>query len=106
MKKIFIMLALATITIPSVAQNERMESVMNSSRKVNNHFMEKYADPTIPTNVGKVRPSNLWTRAVYYEGLFNLYGIDKDQRYIDYTDRSHRIPRHRYDIRFFHSALI
>jgi|SRR5574344_54807 rhamnogalacturonyl hydrolase YesR len=87
MKKIFIMLALATITIPSVAQNERMESVMNSSRKVNNHFMEKYADPTIPTNVGKVRPSNLWTRAVYYEGLFNLYGIDKDQRYIDYTDK-------------------
>ena len=81
------MLALAVITIPVAAQNEKTESVINISRKVNNYFMAKYADPTVATNVGKVRPSNLWTRAVYYEGLFNLYDIDKDQRYIDYTDK-------------------
>jgi hypothetical protein len=47
--------------------------------------MAKYADPTIPTNVKKVRPSNLWTRAVYYEGLMALQTIDPQQRYIDYA---------------------
>lgn len=31
--------------------------------------------------------TNLWTRTVYYEGLMALYGVDNDQRYIDYTDR-------------------
>ncbi|WP_373466502.1 glycoside hydrolase family 88 protein, partial [Acinetobacter soli] len=35
----------------------------------------------------KVRTSNLWTRAVYYEGLMALYEIDPQQRYLDYTDK-------------------
>jgi rhamnogalacturonyl hydrolase YesR len=47
--------------------------------------MMKYSDPTLPTNVKKVRPSSLWTRAVYYEGLMALNAIDPQQRYIDYA---------------------
>ena len=47
--------------------------------------MQKYADPTEDTHVGgKTRPSNLWTRGVYYEGLTALYDIDPQQRYLDY----------------------
>ena len=69
------------------AQNEKAEEVLRTLRLVNDYFMAKYADPTLPTNVNKVRPSSLWTRAVYYEGLMALYEIDPDQRYIDYTDR-------------------
>lgn len=61
--------------------------VLSTLRTVNNRFMQVYADPTQPTFVNKVRPSSLWTRAVYYEGLMALYGVDADQRYIDYTDR-------------------
>jgi len=87
MKKIFIMLTLAAMAMPMSAQNEKMDGVMNTTRKVNNFFMHKYADPTTPTNVGRLRPSNLWTRAVYYEGLMNLYNIDANQSYIDYTDK-------------------
>jgi rhamnogalacturonyl hydrolase YesR len=50
--------------------------------------MQKYADPTEPTNVrGKVRPSSLWTRAVYYEGLMGLYSISPRDEYYDYTYR-------------------
>lgn len=81
------MLTLAAMAMPMSAQNEKMDGVMNTTRKVNNFFMHKYADPTEPTNVGRLRPSNLWTRAVYYEGLMNLYNIDANKSYIDYTDK-------------------
>ena len=70
-----------------MAQNAAPTEVLETARKANNYFMKKYADPTEPTNVGRIRPSSLWTRAVYYEGLMALYAIDPDPRYIDYTDR-------------------
>ena len=75
------------IAASASAQSPTPESVLNDTRRVNTYFMEKYADPTQPTNVKKVRPSSLWTRAVYYEGLMALYEIDKDAKYLDYTDR-------------------
>ena len=71
----------------AMAQNAAPTEVLETARKANNYFMKKYADPTEPTNVGRIRPSSLWTRAVYYEGLMALYAIDPDPRYIDYTDR-------------------
>ena len=49
--------------------------------------MTKYDDPTKATFVKKIRPSSLWTRAVYYEGLMDLYSIDNNQAYIDYALR-------------------
>lgn len=63
------------------------DSVLTLARRVNDRFMRVYADPTHPTFVKKVRPSSLWTRAVYYEGLMALYAIDPRQCYLDYTDR-------------------
>ena len=72
----------ATLSAQNTAQQ-----VLSTTQKVNDYFMAKYADPTLPTNVKKVRPSSLWTRAVYYEGLMALNDIDPQQRYMDYTDR-------------------
>ena len=69
----------------SMVAQTTADEVMNVARKANNYFMAKYADPTVPTNVKKIRPSSLWTRAVYYEGLMALNEIDRDQRYIDYS---------------------
>ncbi len=62
-------------------------SVLQAAQKTNDYFMAKYSDPTVATNVKKIRPSSLWTRAVYYEGLLALYEIDPKQAYLDYTDR-------------------
>ena len=87
MKKIAVLLFLAVAAVGASAQDITLESVMQTARKANEYFMKKYADPTVPTNVNRIRPSNLWTRAVYYEGLMALYEIDGDSRYIDYTDR-------------------
>ena len=75
----------AVITMGAMGQIVA-DDVLAVTRKANDYFMKKYADPTIPTNVKKVRPSSLWTRAVYYEGLMALYEIDPQQRYMDYTD--------------------
>ena len=87
MRKTVLSLLALMIASTTMAQDDTAGDVMKTLRKVNDYFMIKYADPTLPTNVNRVRPSSLWTRAVYYEGLMALYEIDKDPRYIDYTDR-------------------
>ena len=61
------------------------DSVLRAMHTTNDYFMAKYADPTQPTNVKRIRPSHLWTRAVYYEGLMAMNDICPQQRYIDYA---------------------
>ena len=87
MRRFILILTVVFIAMSTSAQKVKSDDVMNTLRTVNNYFMAKYADPTLPTNVNKIRPSSLWTRAVYYEGLMALYEIDSDARYTDYTDR-------------------
>ena len=69
----------------SCATASAQTDVLQAARQANDYFMTKYSDPTQPTNVKKIRPSSLWTRAVYYEGLMALNAIDPQQRYLDYT---------------------
>jgi rhamnogalacturonyl hydrolase YesR len=86
MKRLLTLLTVAASTLTMAAQSTAAD-VLNTARRANDYFMNKYADPTIPTNVKKIRPSSLWTRAVYYEGLMALYEIDANPQYTDYTDR-------------------
>lgn len=88
MKKLITTAVIALCAIvQATAQNPQQEEIINVVRKTNDYFMKKYSDPTLDTYVNKRRTSNLWTRAVYYEGLMALYEIDPQQRYIEYTDR-------------------
>ena len=87
MKKIILTLMVFLATMTATAQEGKGNEVMSTLRLVNDYFMAKYADPTLPTNVNRIRPSSLWTRAVYYEGLMALYEIDANPQYTDYTDR-------------------
>jgi unsaturated rhamnogalacturonyl hydrolase len=52
------------------------DSILADLRLANRYFMEKWPDPgeIIVTNIP--RPSNIWTRAVYYEGLMALYELE------------------------------
>ena len=77
MKKIA---ATALIMLMSLGTACAQQNILETAQKVNNYFMKKYADPTVPTFVKKERASSLWTRAVYYEGLMSLYTIDKQKR--------------------------
>ena len=61
------------------------KEVMDKMVLTNAYFMNKWPDTgkTIITN--KERPSNIWTRAVYYEGLMALYSVNPDKAYYDYA---------------------
>ena len=63
------------------------KDVLEKMCLANAYFMKKWPDvgKTIITN--KERPSNIWTRAVYYEGLMALYEIDPQPEYYDYAVR-------------------
>lgn len=52
--------------------------------KVNDQFAAKWPEPGMPTFVKRMRPSSLWTRAVYYEGLMALYSVYPQQKYFQY----------------------
>jgi unsaturated rhamnogalacturonyl hydrolase len=59
--------------------------VLVSMQKANQYFMDKWPDAGKSIITNKERPSNIWTRAVYYEGLMALYSIDKQKPYYDYA---------------------
>jgi len=63
----------------------KQKEVLQSMRLANTYFMNKWPDPgkEIVTNIS--RPSHIWTRAVYYEGLMALYSIDPQKKYYDYA---------------------
>jgi rhamnogalacturonyl hydrolase YesR len=64
------------------------ERVLAVTRRVNDYFTRKYADPTalhpFPSRHRMYEPV-IWTRAVYYEGLMALYDVDPQQKYLDYA---------------------
>jgi len=59
--------------------------VLQKMQLANQYFMDKWPDPGKETNTDKVRPSNIWTRGVYYEGLMALYSIDPQKKYYNYA---------------------
>lgn len=85
MKRILLLLIIFASVCTTYGQKPR--DVMSLARRVNDYFTAQNPDPTKPTFVKRQRSSNLWTRAVYYEGLMALYSIDPQKRYLDYTDR-------------------
>ena len=88
MKRLQLTLMTLLLTLGAMAQNNQAGQVLDVARKANNYFMALWPDPTADTHVGgKTRPSSLWTRGVYYEGLTALYEIDPQPAYLDYIDR-------------------
>lgn len=90
-----VLLAVATNT--TTAQAPQQQDILKAMRLANSYFMGKWPDPgtEIVTNIA--RPSSIWTRAVYYEGLMALYSIDPKKEYTDYAidwgNKHHWTPR-------------
>lgn len=98
MKKQIIFLTTAILLtstgICSFAQKGKVGKIISKKQTLttmqlaNKYFVDKWPDPGIDIHVEvrkKTWPSNIWTRAVYYEGLMALYSVDKKQSYIDYA---------------------
>jgi unsaturated rhamnogalacturonyl hydrolase len=69
----------------STKKLQRKNEVLSVMQKTNAYFMNKWPDAGKPIFTNIERPANIWTRAVYYEGLMALYSIDKKQEYYDYA---------------------
>lgn len=61
------------------------KKVLQTLSLTNQYFMNKWPDPGKSIITNKERPSNIWTRAVYYEGLLALNSIDPQKKYYDYA---------------------
>jgi unsaturated rhamnogalacturonyl hydrolase len=69
------------------AQNISRAKTMETMVLANKYFMEKWPDVGKIIVTNRPRPSNIWTRGVYYEGLMALYKLRPDTSYLNYAVR-------------------
>ena len=91
MKKITFIILVVFLCFSSDTFSQKIPSkktILKVAELANSYFMNKWPDPAteipIPAK-NKIYPSNIWTRAVYYEGLMALYNIDKKKAYYGYA---------------------
>ena len=81
----FLLLFVFTVSQLNAQKLPSKKKILSPAILVNQYFMNKWPDPGKSIITNRERPSNIWTRAVYYEGLMALYTIDKKQQYYDYA---------------------
>lgn len=85
---LILFLALIVITTKTLsAQTVPKAKTMEAMVLANKYFMEKWPDVGKVIMTDRARPSNIWTRAVYYEGLMSLYKLKPDTTYLNYALR-------------------
>lgn len=70
---------------------------LDAMTRANKYFMDKWPDVGKRIVHERSRASNIWTRAVYYEGMMELYRIDPRKEYLDYVLRW--ADFHKWDLR-------
>ncbi|MCX6950731.1 MAG: glycoside hydrolase family 88 protein [Verrucomicrobia bacterium] len=83
-----LLLAALALSAPARAQSPTLpppDAILEKLRLANAYFMAKWPDPGKSITTNRTRPSNIWTRGVYYEGLMALHTAAPDQRYYDYA---------------------
>ena len=70
------LLVALVLCVPTFAQSLQPGEVLSAMHQANDWFIAHHPDPGAPTFVKKERPSNLWTRGVYFEGLSELNRLD------------------------------
>ena len=63
------------------------ESTLQAMMLANKYFMDKWPDVGKTIVTDRERPSNIWTRGTYYEGLMALYKLKPDPAYLEYMTR-------------------
>ncbi|TDD95745.1 glycoside hydrolase family 88/105 protein [Flavobacterium cellulosilyticum] len=87
MKKTLLFFAVSLVCASTLVAQKAFDKklVLKQMESANGYFMDKWPDTgkTIITN--KERPSNIWTRGVYYEGLMALHEIYPKESYYNYA---------------------
>ncbi len=74
MKKICFLIFWASLSAMAAPNKKQVLAQMHLANK---YFQQKWPDVgKVIVSPDKTRPSNIWTRAVYYEGLVELYKLD------------------------------
>ncbi len=87
MRLVSLIAASCALAATAVAANElpAPAAVVEKMRAANHYFMAKWPDAGKPIVTNRERPSNIWTRGVYYEGLMALYMVDRDPAELAYA---------------------
>ena len=81
-----VLIALLTCFTQIYAQETpSKKSVLGVMKKTNAYFMKKWPNPGDSITTNKTRPSHIWTRAVYYEGLMDFYKVSPKKTYVNYA---------------------
>ncbi|WP_321372362.1 glycoside hydrolase family 88 protein [uncultured Draconibacterium sp.] len=80
-----ISLFILSASITTAQQLPSKQEIVDKMELANAHLMNKWPDPGVNVITNKERTSNLWTRAVYYEGLMAFYSIKPDPAYLQYA---------------------
>jgi unsaturated rhamnogalacturonyl hydrolase len=75
------LISFANLYAQTVSSSKTMESMVLA----NKYFMEKWPDVGKTSITDRERPSNIWTRGVYYEGLMAMYKLNPDESYLNYA---------------------
>jgi rhamnogalacturonyl hydrolase YesR len=88
MKILPVAIALPLLTLALSAQElPKPDAVLAKMRTANAWFMKEWPDPGKSIVTNRERPSNIWTRGVYYEGLMAFSALEKSPAYLDYAVR-------------------
>lgn len=82
-----VLMATSATFAPAEELQPRKE-ILNTLVKVNDLYLKNHPDPGLGIpyySRKKVYEGNIWTRAVYFEGLMALHSIYPDNRYYDYA---------------------
>jgi rhamnogalacturonyl hydrolase YesR len=83
--RVLLIIAAALLFRNISAQTITSDKTMESMVLANKYFMEKWPDVGKTIITERERPSNIWTRGVYYEGLMALYKLNPDPVYLKYA---------------------
>lgn len=85
-KFLIVVLCLGGLSGKSVAQElPERDKVLEKMVLANDYFMNEFPDVGKKLVTDAVRPSNIWTRGVYYEGLMALHEIYPKEEFYDYA---------------------
>lgn len=85
---LLVILILLPLTATTAEKLPARQDVLKTLTKVNDKYLRDHPDPLRPIpyySRKKIYDANLWTRAVYFEGLMSLYSIYPENKLLDYA---------------------
>ena len=84
-KALWLILSIACVTGLMAGRRPDRKLMIEQMVLVNERFMAQHPVAGDSIRINGVRPSNIWTRSVYMEGLLALNEVAPQPRYVEYA---------------------